>query len=139
MDGLRTTLKLRRKKDLRFTPDQLQRMAPIFTAAFLFTHIPDALDPPEPQMTNTDGEALVFHELRFPFAAGVTQAHVAEALGHLPDLSADGAKRWVWLSRPRKAGKGMQEGGTIHGMLEVRGRALVLAVNSAERAARGPR
>jgi hypothetical protein len=137
MDGLRTTLKLRRKKDPRFTPDQLRRMGPLFTAAFLFTHIPDALDPDAPQMTNTNGETLVFHELRFPFAAGVTQAHVAEALGHMPDLSADGAKRWVWLSRPRKAGTAVPEGGTVHGMLEMRGRALVLAVNSAERAARG--
>jgi uncharacterized protein (DUF2384 family) len=134
MDGLRTTLKLRRKKDLRLTPDQLRRMAPLFTAAFLFTHIPDALDPQVLQMTNTDGEALVFHELRFPFATGVTQAQVAQEVAHLPDLSSDGPKRWVWLSRPRK---GMGDGGTIHGTLELRGRSLVLEVNSAERAARG--
>ena len=137
MDGLRTTLKLRRKKDLRFTPDQLRRMAPLFTAAFLFTHLPDALNPQVPQMTNSDGEELVFHELRFPFASGVTQAQVAEALGRLPDLSSDGSKRWVWLSRPRNGSKAKREGGMIHGALALRGRALVLEVNSAERAARG--
>jgi len=76
MDGLRTVLKLRRKKDLRLSPDQLRGIAPLFTAAFLFTHLPEALDPQMPQMANTDGEELVFHELRVPFAAGVTQAQV---------------------------------------------------------------
>lgn len=133
MDGLRSVLKLRRKKDLRLSPDQLRGIAPLFTAAFLFIHLPEALDPQLPQMTNTDGEDLVFHELRFPFATGVTQAQVIEAIRRLPDLSADGARRWVWLSKP---GKGAAVN-MIHGTLDLRGKALVLEVNSAERAARG--
>lgn len=137
MDGLRTVLKLRRKKDLRLSPDQLQGIAPLFTAAFLFTHLPEAQDPQLPRMANSDGEDIVFHELRFPFATGVTQAQVAEALAPVPDLSADGAKRWVWLSRPGKGRKVVLEGGTILGTLELRGKALVLEVNSTERAARG--
>lgn len=136
MDGLRSVLKLRRKKDLRLSPDQLRGIAPLFTAAFLFTHLPEALDPRRPQMTNTDGEDLVFHELRFPFATGVTQAQVIAAIRRLPDLSADGAKRWVWLPKPGKGGKG-GAGNMIHGTLDLRGKALVLEVNSAERAARG--
>lgn len=137
MDGLRHVLKLRRKKDLRFTPDQLRAIAPLFTAAFLFTHLPEAIDPQLPRMANTDGEDILFHEVRFPFAPGVTQAQVAAALAPVPDLSADGGERWVWLSRPGKSRKVAIEGGTILGTLELRGKALVLEVNSAERAARG--
>ena len=138
MDGLRNVLKARRKKNLHLTPDQLRSIAPLFTAAFLFTHLPEALEPKPPQMTNTDGEDLVFHELRFPVAAGITQAQVAEAIDRLPDLSGDGAKRWVWLAQQKKGRKAVpMEGGTIVGTLELRGKALVLEVNSAERAARG--
>jgi len=137
MDGLRNVLKLRRKKDLRFRPDQLRGIAPLFTAAFLFTHLPERLDPQLPRMANTDGKDIVFHEVRFPLATGVTQAQVTEAIDRLPDLSADMARRWVWLSRPGKGRKVALEGGTILGTLELRGKALVLEVNSAERAARG--
>lgn len=138
MDGLRNVLKARRKKNLRLTPDQLRSIAPLFTAAFLFTHLPEALEPQPPQVANTDGEDLVFHELRFPVMAGITQAQVAEAIDRLPDLSGDGAKRWVWLASQKK-GRNVAplEGGTILGTLELRGKALVLEVNSAERAARG--
>lgn len=138
MDGLRNVLKARRKKNLHLSPDQLRSIAPLFTAAFLFTHLPEALEPQLPQVTNTDGEDLVFHELRFPVAAGITQAQVAEAIDRLPDLSGDGAKRWVWLAPQKKGRKAVpMEGGTIVGTLELRGKALVLEVNSAERAARG--
>lgn len=138
MDGLRNVLKARRKKNLHLTPDQLRRIAPLFTATFLFTHLPEALEPQLPQVANTDGEDLVFHELRFPVMAGITQAQVAEAINRLPDLSADGAKRWLWLA-PQKKRRNVApvEGGTILGTLELRGKALVLEVNSAEWAARG--
>lgn len=138
MDGLRNVLKARHKKNLHLTPDQLRSIAPLFTAAFLFTHLPEALEPQLPQVTNTDGEDMVFHELRFPVAAGITQAQVAKAIDRLPDLSGDGAKRWVWLASQKK-GRNVApvEGGTILGTLELRGKALVLEVNSAERAARG--
>ena len=81
-------------------------------------------------MANTDGEDILFHEVRFPFAPGVTQAQVAAALAPVPDLSAEGAKRWVWRSRPVKSRKVALEGSTILGMLELRGKALVLEVNS---------
>ncbi len=131
-------LKARRKKNLHLTPDQLRSIAPLFTAAFLFTHLPEALEPQLPQMTNTDGEDLVFHELRFPVAQGATQAQVAEAIDRLPGLSADAARRWVWLAPQKKGRKAVpMEGGTILGTLELRSKALVLEVNSAERAARG--
>ena len=73
---------------------------------------------------------------KVPFATGVTQTQVIAAISRLPDLSADGAKRWVWLSKPGKGSKGGL-GNMIHGTLEMRGKALVLEVNSAERAARG--
>lgn len=138
MDGLRNVLKLRRKKNLHLTPDQLRSIAPLFTAAFLFTHLPEALEPQLPQVANTDGEDLVFHELRFPVAAGITQAQIAEVIDRLPGLSAEGAKRWVWLASQKKGRKvAPVEGGTILGTLELRSKVLVLEVNSAERAARG--
>ncbi|SNX69018.1 hypothetical protein SAMN05878503_1033 [Cereibacter ovatus] len=64
-------------------------------------------------------------------------------------LSRDGSKSWDWLARTKPAtGKKKEaapglaletfsEGGTVLGSLELKGKALILRVNSKERAARG--
>jgi hypothetical protein len=58
-----------------------------------FDDLEEVLGPQLPWVINTDADDLVFYELRFRFAPGVTQAQVIEAISRLPDLSADGAKR----------------------------------------------
>lgn len=101
---------------------------------------------------NSDGDELLFHEIRYPLA-GVTQKTVAAALDAVPDLRPKSRTFWNWLEnheapkkafRPQgrvKAGLSltseMDDGATVLGTLELRGRQLLVGVNSRERAARG--
>jgi hypothetical protein len=147
-DGLRDALRLRKTATPHLTVEQLRSCAPLFVSAWLFTHLPRLLDPQLPHLTNTDGEDLEFHELRFPFATGVAQGQVAAALDAAAELTPDGPKSWSWLATAKGAPKARRkkpgsalgtfaEGGTVLGALELKGKALILQVNSKERAARG--
>lgn len=147
--GLRDALRLRKTNTPRLTVDQLRHCAPIFSGAWFFTHLPGLLNPQAPHLTNTDGDELEFHELHFPFAPRVTEGQVTATLSRVPHLSRDGSKSWDWLARKKPAvGKKKEaapglaletfsEGGTVLGALELKGKALILRVNSKERAARG--
>ncbi|MCG7521918.1 hypothetical protein [Ruegeria sp. Ofav3-42] len=145
-DVLQTVLKLNAEDDLRLTQEQLRRSAPLFANAWLFAHLPNLLDPELPQITNSDGDDLVFHELRFPFATGVTQNRVSERLLQAAELVASGQKEWTWLaldnaSGPRR-GTGLvldksMSGAAVLGSLSLKGKALTLSVDSVARARRG--
>ncbi len=143
--GLRDVLKLKKRDALRLSRDQLLGCAPIFTSAWLFTEIARALTPVEPQFTNSDGDDVLFHDLRFPLASGVTQKAVAERLDRVKGFLPEGPKFWNWLAprtkRGGKAGGGIMldtqmEGATVLGSVELKGKTLLVAVNSAERAAK---
>ena len=141
--GLRDALGLKKRDALRLTREQLLGCAPIFTTAWLFTEISRALSPPQPTVFNSDGDEVVFHDLRFPLARGVTQKDVAARLNELGDFRPEGRKFWNWLAaRSRQAGKAIgstmletrMEGATVLGSLELKGKALLVTVNSTERA-----
>ena len=141
--GLRDSLKLKKRDALRLTREQLQGCAPIFTAAWLFTEIARALSPAQPQFTNSDGDDVVFHDLRFPFATGATQKDVAARLDKVKCLFPEGPQFWNWLAaRKRRSGKAdggtmletQMDGATVLGSLELKGKTLLATVNSAERA-----
>jgi hypothetical protein len=141
--GLRNALKLKKRDALRLTRDQLLGCAPIFTAAWLFIEIDRALTPAEPQFTNSDGDDVLFHDLRYPLASGVTQKAVAERLDRVKGFHPEGPKFWNWLAarktRGGKAGGGIMldtqmEGATVLGSLELTCKTLLVTVNSAERA-----
>ncbi|MGR3557181.1 MAG: hypothetical protein ACU0CF_04580 [Sagittula sp.] len=143
--GLRDALTLKKRDALRLSRDQLMGCAPIFTAAWLFTELARALEPTEIRLTNSDGDDMLFHELRFPLAGGVTQKAVAERLDRVKGFEPEGPKFWNWLAvrkgRSGKSGGGMMldtqmEGATVLGTLELKGKALLVNVNSAARAAR---
>lgn len=143
--GLRDALKLKKRDALRLTRDQLLGCAPIFTSAWLFIEIDRALTPAQPQFTNSDGDDVLFHDLRYPLASGVTQKAVAERLDRVKGFLPEGPKFWNWLAarkgRGGKAGGGIMldtqmEGATILGSVELKGKALLVTVNSAERAAK---
>ena len=143
--GLRDALKLKKRNALRLTRDQLLGCAPIFTSAWLFIEIDRALSPAQPQFTNSDGDDVLFHDLRYPLASGVTQKAVAERLDRVKGFLAEGPKFWNWLAaqkgRGGKAGGGIMldtqmEGATVLGSLELAGKTLLVTVNSAERAAK---
>jgi hypothetical protein len=143
--GLRDALKLKKRDALRLTTEQLKSCAPIFTAAWLFTEIARALTPEEPQFTNSDGDDVVFHDLRFPLASGVTQTNIAARLDKVKGLEPEGPKFWNWLvARKLRAGKPtcgtmldtQMDGATVLGSLELKGKTLLVTVNSARRAAK---
>lgn len=143
--GLRDALKLKKRDALRLSHDQLMGCAPIFTSAWLFIEIDRALSPAQPQFTNSDGDDVLFHDLRYPLASGVTQKAVAERLDRVKGFLAEGPKFWNWLAtrkgRGGKAGGGIMldtqmEEATVLGSLELTGKTLLVTVNSAERAAK---
>src|SRR3546814_17609179 len=102
---------------------------------------------PIPTLHNIDGEEVMFHRVRFPFARGVTQALVGERLDTVPALQRETTHFWNWLgeepngiakSTGRMAwGVTMADGTQVLGNVELKGRALILAVTSAERAKSG--
>ena len=141
--GLRDALKLKKRDALRLTREQRQGCAPIFTAAWLFTEIARAQTPVPPQLRNSDGDDVVFHDLRFPFATGATQKDVAARLDRVKGLFPEGPQFWNWLAaRKRRGGKAaggtmletQMDGATVLGSLELKGKTLLATVNSAQRA-----
>ncbi|AUH32347.1 hypothetical protein [Paracoccus tegillarcae] len=141
--GLRDALKLKKRDALRLTCEQLMGSAPIFTTAWLFIEIDRALTPAEPQFTNSDGDDVLFHDMRFSLTSGVTQRKVAEQLDRVRDFFPEGAKFWNWLAARKKRGSkasggimldAEMEGATVLGSLELKGKTLLVTVNSAERA-----
>jgi hypothetical protein len=143
--ALRDGLGLRKRQKILLTPETLSAFAPVFSHAWLFTHLPAVLDPQLPQMSNSDGDDLVFHDLRVPFSRGTLQKQIAVRLSGLPDLVQDGAKVWTWIKTKKSGAKSPRpgitveshlQGGTVLGTLEIRGKTLTLSVNSAERAVR---
>ncbi len=112
ISGLRDALKLKKRDALRLTRDQLLTCAPIFTTAWLFIEIDRALTPAQPQFTNSDGDDVLFHDLRYLFASGVTQRAVAERLDRVKGFLPQGPKLWSWLAerKGRAAGCLAHEG-----------------------------
>ncbi|HEY1216262.1 MAG TPA: hypothetical protein VGE93_21745, partial [Bryobacteraceae bacterium] len=120
-------------------------LAPLFTAIWLRAYI-DALAGDElPELVNSDGEDVVFHRIAFPIAKGVTQKSIEQQLGAVGDLSAAGAKSWSWLATTAKGGKrptksvvaiatAMDDSSPLFGSVFLRGRQVIVEVNSAERA-----
>lgn len=128
--------------------DQLRDLAPLISMVWLFDILPRALEPTTiPTLHNADGEEVIFHRVRFPFARGTTQALVGERLDTMPAFQRETSHFWNWLGtkpKPGKKGSGqmawgvsMADGTPVLGNLELKGRALILAVTSAERAERG--
>ena len=143
--GLRDALGLKKSTALRLTRDQLRRCAPVFTGAWLFTELPRTLTPAQPKVCNSDGDEIVFHDLRFPLATGVKQKDIAARLDRVKEFLPEGRQFWNWLA-PRKGRAGRAadglvletqiDGGTVLGSLELKGKALQVSVNSARRAAK---
>jgi len=121
----------------------------LFTQAWLS----DALDrasAPLPEIRNSDGDQLLFSEVRFPIAGEA--AKIAAVLDGLDSLERDEADtmQWSWLgpgSPSQRISQGRRDGLTLKsedlagrtslGNAEIAGDALVLSTNSRERAERG--
>lgn len=102
---------------------------------------------PPPELRNTDGEPMVFCEVRFPVEGD--RAEIAAALDGIGAFEADGEGRWRWLapgSPPERAARHSRRRGidpalaefvTSLGLIELGTAALTLSANSTERAERG--
>ncbi len=123
----------------------LRAAAPLFTTAWLL----EALDRTPPQLLNSDGDAVVFHTLRFPLAPGATPRRVVTRLGKLAALRRETATFWNWCGPPtarRPVATGekavvwnvtLDDGSVVLGNVELQDAAVVLDVSSAARAERG--
>lgn len=85
---------------------------------------------------------MVFHDLRSPLANGLTQKAVAAELDKVEGFEPESSTFWNWLApsrRGRRRTEGVMldtqmDGATLLGTLELKGKALLVCVNSAERA-----
>ena len=140
MFGKKNTKKLPVLKD-----EDLQTAAPMFTLSWLFDTLERATA--TPPLQNSDGDELMFHDVRFPIATGVTQKDIAARLHAIPGMSQENAKFWNWLEDKPKSKSGpssalsfdttMDTGLRVLGNVELKGRFLHLATNSAARAEKG--
>lgn len=149
-DGLRAIFGKGRSKKLPVPTDEaLQNAAPVFTLSWLFDTLERTMRMEQTTFENGDGDAIVFHDVRFPLVPGITQKEITAQLKTVPALRQENAKFWNWLGDiPKgrlKAGKSgnlawdttMEDGARVLGNVEMKGRTLHLLTNSAARAEKG--
>lgn len=130
--------------------DRLCAAAPLLTNTWLFDVLAKALNPTPPIIVNSDGDAVAFHELRFPLAKGVRRGAIIAQLGTCAALQPESEVFWTWLGDPSSLSKPhpdatydaawevtVEDGRTVLGSVELRGRELALTVNASARAVRG--
>jgi hypothetical protein len=130
--------------------DILRRAAPLFSNAWLFDVLPKAMGRAQPVLQNSDGENVILHTIRFQIASGASQKTVAGHLDTMVALQRENPSFWNWLgaAKPEKRAAStatdavawnvtMEDGRTVLGNVEIKGRFLILSVNSASRATRG--
>ena len=131
------------------TDDELQSAVSVFTLSWLFDVLDQAMGSDLPELKNSHGEEIVFHDVQFPLAVGVSQKALAARLNAVDGLSQENAKFWNWLEdKPKRRGVARQtegmtldatvgDGACVLGNVELKGRFLCLSTNSAARAERG--
>lgn len=145
----------RRRRSAAVPPELREEIIRSLPCAQIFTHfwILDVLSralAPLPELRNTDDEAMVFCEVRFPITGD--EERISASLDEIEgfERAAHGATRWRWcgpgspthrLTRARGgdpvAGSDNTLSTTNLGVAEFRAGALTLSVNSRERAERG--
>ncbi len=130
----------------------LRAAAPIITTQWLIDAINRVVNPPAIELANTEGEDLLFCAVHFPFAAGTTSYDIQMALSRSPELRQETTTVWNWLGSrnlaealSKQKGKSkshtfattLDDGSLVLGSLEVKGKTLVLSVNSQGRSERG--
>src|SRR5271168_351983 len=80
--------------------DTLREMAPLFTSTWLLDVLPKALGLSRPTLHNSDGDEVVFHEVRFPLAPKTTPNEIGESLTAISSLRRENEAFWNWLDEP---------------------------------------
>ena len=147
-DGLRQMFgKKSAKKFPAIADEDLQVVASMFTLSWLFDTLDRAMG--MPPMQNSDGDDLMFHDVRFPLAAGITQKDIAARMNAIPGMSQENVTFWNWLEDKPKGRRKvkqadalsfdtiMDSGLCVLGNVELKGRFLHLSANSSVRAEKG--
>ncbi len=125
----------------------LQSACPLFSSVWLI-HTLEQHRAPSPEITNRDGDALMFTETRFPFLAENLE-DIAERLDAAAEWERDDPHKytWIWLRELDASREEPQHGLALEtlrdgqrpliGTLELTPGALILATNSTERATQG--
>jgi hypothetical protein len=144
-----TALRSARKQPI--ADHALRGMAPLFTATWLLDALPKALGLSRPMVRNSDGDEVVFHQVRFALGPQASLEKVADRLDAMASLHCENDTFWNWLADPapphaqrRRADAEnvmaynvtMEDGTTVLGNVEINESALVVSVNSAARAER---
>ncbi|MCV6547845.1 MAG: hypothetical protein OIF56_11280 [Cohaesibacter sp.] len=149
--GLNKALELEASQQLENLSDEdLQHLAPVFTLSWLYNLLEEVAFQQDPNLINSHGEPIEFHDMHFAFASRITQKQIALELNKVSALTQESAKFWNWVDRRKlpnkRSGVGGQEhiletmmddGSRVLGNIELKGKALILSVNSAGRAKRG--
>ena len=129
----------------------LRLAAPLISTIWLNDLLKKTLDPQPLEFRNSDGEEITFLSLYCRLLPGVTVKRLREALDQLPDLRRESATFWNWLA-PKDASSArlqsteqptfglmstLDDGSVVLGSLELKGKTVVLSVNSEDRAERG--
>ena len=101
----------------------------------------------QPGLHNSEGDEVVFHELTFRLAPKASSTLVERRLQQLDSLRRENETYWNWIGghAPTSAGTDkdlswnvtLEDGSVVLGAIELKGRTLVLNVNSEARAERG--
>jgi hypothetical protein len=129
----------------------LRFAAPLISTVWLDDLLEKTLNPPPLEFRNSDGEEMTFLSLHYRLLPGVTAKRLCEVMDQLPDLRRESAIFWNWLA-PNDVPSGrlqptaqptfglmstVEDGSVVLGSLELKGKTLVLSVNSESRAERG--
>ncbi|MEZ5931570.1 MAG: hypothetical protein R3F54_06405 [Alphaproteobacteria bacterium] len=123
----------------------------LFTTVWLQGSLEQVLGEQVPAFCNSDGEPLLFHELRFPLTTAESHAEVKTALDAAPMLAAASECFWNWTrtdpaAKPAadvtgKAGQKListlEDGSVVLGGIELDDNALIFSTNATRRAEQG--
>jgi len=130
----------------------LRAAAPKITTFWLIDIINRRVNPPGLDVSNTEGDELLFCAVHLPLSAGATTDDIRKALSACSALRQETPTFWNWLgsgkpttllrkrqatSRPLTFATTLDDGSPVLGGLELKGNTLVLSVNSQNRSNRG--
>ena len=129
--------------------------APLFTNAWIDDALKRAMDVSLPALSNTDGDEIVFHTVRYALLPGTEPASVRARLRTIAALREESDRFWNWIApsttpkaRPARGTKffsrdgqtwsvTLDDGAEVLGNIELTDKAVLLMANSRERKERG--